>query len=83
MLFVSMIAFIIIGYANREPVLVNSGLIFFVLDVIARYFDFFWEMMDKSIFFMAGCLLLLVGGTLLERYRRKIIREMQVNNYGA
>lgn len=83
LLFITVVTLIVLGYANREPVLVNFGLVFFVLDIIARYFDFFWEMMDKSIFFMAGGLLLLVGGSLLERYRRKIMREMQVKNYAA
>ncbi len=82
-LFISIVALVIIGYANREPVLINFGLVFFVLDVVARYFDFFWDMLDKSVFFMVGGMLLLVGGTLLERHRRKIVREMKVKNYAA
>jgi len=83
LLFISIVFLIIMGYANREPVLINFGLVFFVLDVVARYFDFFWDMLDKSVFFMVGGILLLVGGTLLERHRRKIVREMRVKNYAA
>ncbi|PKM80347.1 MAG: hypothetical protein CVU89_14125 [Firmicutes bacterium HGW-Firmicutes-14] len=83
LLFISVIAVVIIGYSEREPVLINTGLAFFVLGVIARYFDFFWDMLPKSVFFMAGGLVLLVGGTLLERNRRKIVREMKVNSHAA
>lgn len=83
LLFFIIVAVIILGYFSREPVLVNVGLGFFVFDVVARYFDFFWDMLPKSAFFIAGGLLLLVGGTLLERNRRKIVREMQVNDYAS
>lgn len=82
-LFLVITAVIVIGYQNREPVLINFGLVFFVLDVIARYFDFFWDMLDKSVFFMIGGVLLILGGTLLERNRRKVLREMKVNDYAA
>lgn len=82
-LFSAIIAVIVIGYRNREPVLVNFGLVFFVLDVIARYFDFFWDMLDKSVFFMIGGVLLILGGTILERNRRKVLQEMKVNDYAA
>ncbi len=81
LLFACIIAVVVIGYSNREPVLINVGIVFFVLDVIARYFDFFWDMMPNSLFFMAGGVLLFVGGTLLERNRRKVIRGMKVNSY--
>lgn len=82
-LFFIIIAVIAVGYRTRQPILVNLGLGFFVLDVIARYFDFFWDMLDKSVFFMVGGLLLLLGGTVLERNRRKVLREMRVNDYAA
>ena len=83
LLFASVVTVIVMGYVNKEPVLINFGLIFFVLDVIARYFDFFWDMLDKSVFFIVGGLLLLIGGTILERRRRKIVQEMKVKNYAA
>lgn len=83
LLFISIVAVIVFGYRGREPILVNIGLLFFVLDVIARYVDFFWDMLPKSVFFMAGGLLLLVGGFFLERNRRKILQEMKVSSHGA
>ncbi|MDA8233422.1 MAG: DUF2157 domain-containing protein [Clostridia bacterium] len=81
LLFAVIVTVIVMGYYNKEAVLINFGLVFFVLDIIARYFDFFWDMLPKSVFFMAGGLLLLGGGFLLERNRRKIIREMRVMNH--
>ncbi|MBU7006688.1 DUF2157 domain-containing protein [Phosphitispora fastidiosa] len=83
LLFACIIAVVVIGYSNREPEWINIGIVFFVLDVIARYFDFFWDMLPKSLFFMAGGALLLIGGTLLERNRRKVIQGMKVNSYEA
>ncbi|MBS4023542.1 MAG: DUF2157 domain-containing protein [Dethiobacter sp.] len=83
LLFFAIVTVIISGYLGREAALINIGLVFFVLDIIARYFDFFWDMLDKSLFFMGGGLLLLAGGFLLERNRRKIISEMKVKIYEA
>jgi uncharacterized membrane protein len=81
LMFVSIAVITILGYTLKEPILVNFGLVFFVIDLIARYFDFFWDMMDKSIFFIIGGLILLVGGTFLERNRRKILMEMKVTSH--
>lgn len=83
LLFFAVIIVVISGYNNREPVLVNIGLIFFVLHIIARYFDFFWDMLPRSVFFMAGGLVLIIGGILLERQRRQIVRELQVKNHAG
>jgi uncharacterized membrane protein len=61
------------GYLREFPVYVNIALLFFVLDLVVRYFDFFWELLPRSIFFIIGGLFLLTGGVLLERKRRKIL----------
>lgn len=83
LLFAAVMAFIAAGYSTGETPLINIGLVFFVADVIARYFDFFWDMLDKSVFFIVGGLLLLIGGTLLERQRRKVISGIRGKSYGA
>ncbi len=80
LIFFAIVIIVVCGYLGREAALINFGLVFFVLDIIARYFDFFWDMLNKSVFFMAGGLLLLAGGFLLERSRRKIISEMSVKS---
>jgi len=62
-----------LGYLREFPVYVNVALLFFVLDIFVRYFDFFWELLPRSLFFIIGGLILLTGGVLLERKRRKIL----------
>jgi len=69
---------IILGFIRRYPVYVNIGLLFFALDVIARYFDFFWELLPRSLFFVVGGLLLLFGGIILEKKRRKILSSFNI-----
>jgi uncharacterized membrane protein len=69
---------IILGFIKRYPTYVNLGLLFFALDVVARYFDFFWALLPRSLFFIAGGLLLLFGGVYLERKRRKILSSFNI-----
>ena len=64
---------IILGYLRRNRAYINLGLVFFVLEVIARYFDFFWKLMPRSLFFIGGGLLLMVGGIVLEKKRRAVL----------
>ena len=67
------ITLIVIGYYRRMPVYFNVGLLFFVVLVTARYFDMFWDLMPRSVFFMAGGVLMITGGVILERQRRRVI----------
>jgi len=67
------IGIIFLGYIRRNTTYINIGLLFFVLDVIARYFDFFWKMLPRSVFFIIGGIILLSGGVILEKKRRKIL----------
>ena len=73
---------IILGFIRRYPTYVNIGLLFFALDVIARYFDFFWELLPRSLFFILGGLLLLFGGIILERKRRKVLASFNIEEAG-
>ncbi len=57
--------------------LVNQAFFFFAITLLARYFDTFWSLMNRSLFFMGGGLLLLGGGYLLERQRRRLTRQIR------
>jgi uncharacterized membrane protein len=72
------IGIICLGYVRRYPPYINVGLLFFVLDVIARYFDFFWKLLPRSLFFIGGGLILLAGSVALERKRRSVLESFQV-----
>ncbi len=69
---------IILGYIRRYPAYINIGLLFFVLDVFARYFDFFWKLLPRSLFFIIGGLMLLIGGVLLEKKRKKVLASFHI-----
>ncbi|NCO34454.1 MAG: hypothetical protein AUJ92_17490 [Armatimonadetes bacterium CG2_30_59_28] len=64
-----------VGVAVRESGWVNLGLSVFALHAIARYCDWFWDMLPQSLFFMSAGVLLLAGGMCLERTRRRIIAD--------
>lgn len=72
------VGLITLGFIRRYPIYVNIGLLFFALDVVARYFDVFWGLLPRSLFFILGGLLLLFGGIILERKRRKILASFNI-----
>lgn len=61
----------------HSPGLVNTAIAFLVFDIICRYFDIFFSMMDRSVFFILGGIILMVGGVVAEKGRRKLLGSMQ------
>ncbi|MCF7821170.1 MAG: DUF2157 domain-containing protein [Mariprofundaceae bacterium] len=57
--------------------LVNLGFMFFAVGILARYFDLFWKLLDRSFFFMAGGLLLIAVAAILDRKRRQMMAGMK------
>jgi uncharacterized membrane protein len=76
--FLTIIGIIVLGYLRHNTGYINMGLLFFVLDVIARYFDFFWKLLPRSLFFIGGGIILLAGGVLLEKKRRKVLASFSI-----
>lgn len=60
------------GYSTEDIGIINTAMFWFILLIFARYFDFFWELLPRSLFFMLGGLVLLVISVLLERKRREL-----------
>jgi uncharacterized membrane protein len=60
------------GYSTEDIRIVNTTMFWFILLIFARYFDFFWELLPRSLFFMLGGLVLLVISVVLERKRREL-----------
>jgi uncharacterized membrane protein len=71
------IGLVTLGYLRRMPMYVNAGLVFFVIDIIARYFDFFWKLLPRSLFFIGGGGVLLFVGIYLEKKRRRIMESFK------
>ncbi len=74
----AILGLICLGYIRRRPLYINVGLLFFVLDVVARYVDFFWELLPRSLFFIGGGCILLAGGIYLERKRRAVLESFRL-----
>ncbi len=65
------------GYQRNDAFQVNVSFLFFGIGLLTLYFDTFWTLMDRSLFFMGGGVLLLAGGYLVERQRRKLLRRLE------
>lgn len=68
---------VVVGYLNDEPWLVTVGLVWVGIDLVARYIDFFWDMLPRSLVFVGvgGGILLLA--LVLERQRRGLLERME------
>ncbi len=65
-------AVITVGYQREDIQLVNIGMQATVLLIIVRYCDLFWEMLSRSMFFLVGGAILVLGGIAMERKRREL-----------
>jgi uncharacterized membrane protein len=71
--FFVVLGLIILGYKLEKPYIVALGIFWLTLFLIIKYFDFFWDLIDRSIFFLLGGLLLIAISLFLETNRRKIL----------
>ena len=68
----------VIGYGtyHSSPAIINLGITFFALDIFTRYIGFimdFWGYTTLSILFISGGIILIFGGWLVEKWRRKLV----------
>ena len=66
---------IVLGIVNRREALVNLGIVFFVIDLSTRYIELTVDMLDTSLAFILGGMLLLGVGYAMERARRRLLRH--------
>ncbi len=59
-----------------SPGTVNTAIVFAVFYIICRYFDFFFSMMDRPLFFIVGGIVLMTIGAVAERGRRHLLGSM-------
>ena len=72
LLFLLVIGLIYSGLAEHRLFYVNTAFVIFTITLISRYFDTFWSLLDRSLFFVIGGLLLIIGGFWLEKKRRQL-----------
>ncbi|MCX6800167.1 MAG: DUF2157 domain-containing protein [Candidatus Falkowbacteria bacterium] len=59
-------------YQKSDIKIVNTGIFWMSIFIFARYFNFFWDLMDRSLFFIVGGIILVLGGIALERKRKQL-----------
>jgi hypothetical protein len=72
------IGLIAMGWARNQPSLVTFGLFVFFVQVLTRYFDLLGGMLSGGLMFIGAGLLLVIGGVVLERSRRRLLQAMAV-----
>ncbi|HWQ48432.1 MAG TPA: hypothetical protein VN414_05705 [Methanosarcina sp.] len=60
------------GYSTEDIGIINTAMFWFIPLIFARYFDFFWDLLPRSFFFIIGGLALLILSLTLERKRREL-----------
>lgn len=77
-LFLALIAgLVIVGINTKEMALMNLGMVFFTIDIISRYFDVFWQLLPRFIFFILGGAILILGGIYVEIARRRLLQRIR------
>ena len=66
---------IYLGVAWENAVFLNTSLLFFAVNVYTRFYEYFWDAMPKSLFFILGGSTLILGGIWVERVRRRLVRQ--------
>ena len=84
LLFTLVIWLIYSGLAEHKQFYVNAAFAIFIVTLISRYFDTFWTLLNHSLFFSIGGLVLIVGGYWLEKKRRLLNQRLhqQVQHSG-
>jgi uncharacterized membrane protein len=82
-LFVFCLLQIQVGIQERSTFLVNLGVVFIALDIIAAYFSLFGSMARTGVMFLISGIFLIVFGVYLEKKRRKLMKQIKSPITGA
>jgi len=66
---VILLGVLVSGYMRGRETWVNIGLVFISISIFARYFEYSWDLLDRSLIFVAAGAIFLIGGLLVERGR--------------
>lgn len=72
-----------LGVRRGDRRLLNRAFLGFAALLTARYFDTFWSLLDRSLFFMVGGVLLLAGGWWIEQRRRRLLGKIDDREAGV
>ena len=66
------ITYIYYSTVIQSKLLLNVSIVAFLVHVLTRYFDLFWDMFSGSLFFIATGFIGLFGGYFVEKYRKNL-----------
>ncbi|HTI73263.1 MAG TPA: DUF2157 domain-containing protein, partial [Candidatus Limnocylindria bacterium] len=69
-----------VGALRRNKWVLNTGMTFAGITLIAAYFNFSGSLEARGIVFMVGGILMVAGALVMERVRRRMIRKMAPGN---
>lgn len=76
--FAAMILLLIFsGYKKRQMFYVNLAAFWLIVFTVVQYFNCFWKLLPRSLFFVAGGILLIVSAFFFEHKRRNLKTEMK------
>jgi uncharacterized membrane protein len=82
-LFVFCLLQIQVGIQERSPFLVNFGVVFIALDILAAYCDLVGSMARTGVMFLISGVFLIVFGVYLEKKRRALMQQIKAPTPGA
>jgi len=82
-LFVFCLLQIQVGLQERSPFVVNLGVVFIALDILAAYCDLFGSMARTGVMFLISGIFLIVFSVYLEKKRRAFMKQIKSQNTGA
>ncbi len=65
-----------IGYQKENLAAINFATFAIGAFIFGKYIDLFASLMDTTLFFLVGGVILIAGGVMLEKYRRNLIRHL-------
>ncbi len=77
LLALALLGVLVSGYLRGKEAWVNIGLAFIGINIIARYFEYSWDLLDRSFIFVAAGVILLLGGYLVERGRQAMLDRIR------
>ena len=82
-LFVFCLLQIQVGLQERSPFLVNLGILFVALDIVAAYIGLFGTMARTGLMFVVSGVFLILFGVYLEKKRRKLMKQIKAAQAGT
>ncbi|WP_349409726.1 DUF2157 domain-containing protein [Pseudalkalibacillus sp. SCS-8] len=71
------------GYQREEPSMINRGTLLFLISTLVAYIQLAWAFLPKSLFFLAGGILLFLLSWYLEKRRRVMIHNAKGGRHDA